>query len=105
MGSAIPGAGQGVAAAKWAKKGVDAAGAAADGLKTAERVGDNVVSKTAAGKQPSRRQSEVDVGTKLEGQGYRPQVSYKGGDEVPYGRKGSDRPEYSKPFSEAIFSS
>lgn len=31
---------------------------------------------------------------RLEGQGYRPQISFKDGIEVPYGTKGSSRPEY-----------
>lgn len=44
--------------------------------------------------RPSWRQSELDVGEPLEAQGYRPQVSFKDGEEVPYGTKGSTRPEY-----------
>ncbi|WP_229804756.1 LysM peptidoglycan-binding domain-containing protein [Paludibacterium paludis] len=44
--------------------------------------------------RPSWRQSELDVGLDLLDQGYRPQVSFKNGLEVPYGTKGSVRPEY-----------
>lgn len=47
-------------------------------------------------KRPTWRQSELDVGKDLEKQGYKPQVSFKDGKEVPYGTKGSTRPEYYK---------
>lgn len=43
--------------------------------------------------RPSWRQSEIDVTAPLEQQGFRTQVSFKDGVEVPYGTKGSTRPE------------
>ncbi|ENV4190293.1 hemagglutinin repeat-containing protein [Escherichia coli] len=43
--------------------------------------------------RPSHRQSEKDVGKDL-GAGWREQVSYKDGKEVPYGTKGSTRPDW-----------
>ncbi|WP_307844523.1 hemagglutinin repeat-containing protein [Ralstonia syzygii] len=46
-----------------------------------------------ATKRPTPPQSEKDVGTGL-GSDYRPQVSYKDGQEVPYGTKGSVRPDW-----------
>lgn len=49
--------------------------------------------------RPSWRTSEVDVGARLQGQGYRAQTSFKNRVEVPYGTKGSVRPEYYKPGS------
>ena len=45
-------------------------------------------------KRPHHRQSEKDVGKDL-GSEYKPQVSYKDGEQVPYGTKGSTRPDYS----------
>jgi YD repeat-containing protein len=44
--------------------------------------------------RPTWRQSEIDVGAQLDGQAYKPQISFKDGVEVPYGTKGSVRPEY-----------
>lgn len=46
-----------------------------------------------ANRRPSHRQSEKDVGKDL-GAGWREQVSYKDGKEVPYGTKGSTRPDW-----------
>ncbi len=43
--------------------------------------------------RPTWRQSEIDVTAPLEQQGFRTQVSFKDGVEVPYGTKGSTRPE------------
>jgi filamentous hemagglutinin len=43
--------------------------------------------------RPSARQSEIDVGSDL-GSGADPQVSYKNGQQVPYGTSGSVRPDY-----------
>lgn len=43
--------------------------------------------------RPTPKQSEIDVGTEL-GSGARPQVSYKNGQEVPYGTAGSVRPDW-----------
>lgn len=54
-----------------------------------------VAPKTPA-KRPTWRQSELDVGKQLDGQGYSAQKSFKNGVEVPYGTKGSVRPEYYK---------
>jgi len=46
--------------------------------------------------RPSWRESEVDAGKGLN-KDYKPQKSFKDGEEVPYGTKGSSRPEYFKP--------
>nr|CUV15129.1 protein of unknown function [Ralstonia solanacearum] len=46
-----------------------------------------------ATKRPTPSQSEKEVGTGL-GSDYRPQVSYKDGQEVPYATKGSVRPDW-----------
>ncbi len=43
--------------------------------------------------RPTPRQSEIDVGLDLP-PGARPQVSFKNGQEVPYGTSGSVRPDY-----------
>jgi hypothetical protein len=43
--------------------------------------------------RPSWRQSELDAGREL-AVGFRPQVSFKEGLEVPYGTRGSVRPDY-----------
>ena len=43
--------------------------------------------------RPSHKQSEKDVGKDL-GAGWKEQVSYKDGKEVPYGTKGSTRPDW-----------
>lgn len=62
-------------------KGIGAGGAA-----------DNVASSGGSAR-PTPKQSEIDVGTEL-GSGARPQVSYKNGQEVPYGTAGSVRPDW-----------
>lgn len=49
--------------------------------------------------RPSWRDSEADVAKKLEGENYRAQISFKDRNEVPYGTKGSVRPEQYKPGS------
>ena len=46
-----------------------------------------------ANSRPSHKQSEKDVGKGL-GSGWKEQVSYKDGKEVPYGTKGSTRPDW-----------
>ncbi|EQB4817914.1 hemagglutinin repeat-containing protein [Citrobacter amalonaticus] len=46
-----------------------------------------------ANSRPSHKQSEKDVGKDL-GAGWKEQVSYKDGKEVPYGTKGSTRPDW-----------
>lgn len=47
----------------------------------------------ATASRPSHRQSEIDVGKDL-GDGWREQVSFKDGKEVPYGTKGGVRPDW-----------
>ncbi|HHR8284181.1 TPA: hypothetical protein ACS9WW_004171 [Salmonella enterica subsp. enterica serovar Muenchen] len=47
----------------------------------------------ATASRPSHRQSEIDVGKDL-GDGWREQVSFKDGKEVPYGTKDSVRPDW-----------
>lgn len=47
-------------------------------------------------KRPTWKQSEEYVGKQIDGQGYSAQKSFKNGVEVPYGTKGSVRPEYYK---------
>jgi len=76
-------------------------GGAAKSLKGA--AGDEGAADTGAGKsgaaaeeRPSWRQSEKDVGEQL-GPEYREQVSFKDGEEVDYGTKGSTRPDWYKP--------
>ena len=49
--------------------------------------------KSTAQKRPTPKDSEKDVGTSLPPD-YKPQVSYKDGKEVPYGTKGSTRPDW-----------
>lgn len=46
-------------------------------------------------KRPTPQQSEKDIGKDL-GEGWRAQVSFKDGKEVPYGTKGSTRPDWCK---------
>ncbi|MCE0829022.1 VENN motif pre-toxin domain-containing protein, partial [Buttiauxella sp. A2-C2_NF] len=45
------------------------------------------------GSRPTAKQSEKDVGGEL-GNGWKEQVSYKDGEVVPYGTKGSTRPDW-----------
>jgi hypothetical protein len=47
--------------------------------------------------RPSWRDSETDVSSSYKEEGYQEQVSFKDGEEVPYGTKGSSRPELYKP--------
>nr|WP_191624800.1 DUF637 domain-containing protein [Pseudomonas fluorescens] len=68
--------------------GVEAAKSGSEASKGAGGVVDDV-----AAVRPTPKQSEIDVGTDL-GQGARPQVSYKNGQEVPYGTSGSVRPDW-----------
>jgi type VII secretion system ESX-1 substrate len=49
--------------------------------------------------RPSWRDTETDVTDRYADQGYREQVSFKDGEEVKYGTKGSSRPELYKPGS------
>ncbi|QVQ28286.1 hemagglutinin repeat-containing protein [Achromobacter deleyi] len=86
------------------------AGVARSGAIITEKIGAKVASRGGAGAagaakgaggvvddvavvRPTPKQSEIDVGTDL-GQGARPQVSYKNGQEVPYGTPGSVRPDW-----------
>ena len=69
---------------------VAAEGAPSEGLAVQEGATDAPV-------RPSWRDSEVDAGDDLAGQGYREQVSFKDGEEVPYGTKGSTRPDHYAP--------
>ena len=48
------------------------------------------------GDRPSWRQSETDTYDEYRGRGYEEQRSFKDGEEVPYGTKGSSRPELYK---------
>ncbi|WP_231870128.1 hypothetical protein [Grimontia celer] len=59
----------------------------------AARFSGGVSSSNLPSQRPSWRQSEIDVTAPLELQGFRTQVSFKDGVEVPYGTKGSTRPE------------
>ncbi|AHG65587.1 putative filamentous hemagglutinin / adhesin [Advenella mimigardefordensis DPN7] len=51
------------------------------------------IKQTIESKRPSHRESEIAIGKDL-GEGWRPQVSFKDGKEVPYGTKGSVRPDW-----------
>ncbi|MDI9648015.1 DUF4150 domain-containing protein [Burkholderia cenocepacia] len=96
-------------AAGQAGKASDIGGAAAKGGETTEATADAAKAAGEANakpagdglkvqakpKRPSWRQSEKDVGKKL-GQGYKEQRSFKDGKEVPYGTKGSTRPDWYK---------
>ncbi|MBB3212344.1 hypothetical protein FHW67_001624 [Herbaspirillum sp. Sphag1AN] len=59
----------------------------------ASRVVETNAADVAATSRPTPRQSEIDVGADLP-PGARPQVSFKNGQEVPYGTSGSVRPDY-----------
>ncbi|WP_207388761.1 DUF637 domain-containing protein, partial [Stutzerimonas kirkiae] len=68
-------------------KGLFGGGAKGNGSAT-----DNVA-PSGSSARPTPKQSEIDVGTEL-GAGARPQISYKNGQEVPYGTAGSVRPDW-----------
>lgn len=87
----------GVKGERLIKDGEEAADTAKT-AKTAETTA-STASTSSVPVRPSWRASEVDVGAGAEGKGYKPQVSFKNGQEVPYGTKGSARPEYYKPGS------
>jgi len=57
----------------------------------AEKIGQEV--RAVEEVRPSWRQSALDVEKQYDGEGLKPQVSFKDGAEVPYGTKGSSRPE------------
>ncbi len=65
--------------------------------KIANGAEENVDSAVEASKRPSWRQSEIDAANDYPN--YRDQVSFKDGQEVPYGTKGSVRPDYYNPGS------
>jgi filamentous hemagglutinin len=80
----------------------DAAGKALKAAETALKKGDigeasrlinQASDELTAATRPSHRQSEIDVGEGL-GDGWREQVTFKDGKEVPYGTKGSVRPDW-----------
>lgn len=73
-------------------KGVDKALKAGD-LETASKLINKASNEIEAVARPSHRQSELDVGKDL-GDGWREQVSFKDGKEVPYGTKGGVRPDW-----------
>jgi Pre-toxin TG len=58
------------------------------------KTGDEVVGKGTGNARPSWRQSEIDIGKEYPE--YSAQKSFKNGKEVPYGTKGSSRPDYYK---------
>lgn len=58
-----------------------------------DNVGAWIKDKPSEMKRPTPQQSEKDVGKGL-GNGWREQVSFKDGKEVPYGTKGSTRPDW-----------
>ena len=62
-------------------------------LSEASRLINSASDEIATTIRPSRRQSEIDVGKDL-GDGWREQVTFKDGKEVPYGTKGSVRPDW-----------
>ena len=73
------------------------AGKSVDLNKIANEAEENVDSVVEASKRPSWRQSEIDAANDYPN--YRDQVSFKDGQEVPYGTKGSVRPDYYNPGS------
>ncbi|BCQ25991.1 hypothetical protein NK8_41750 [Caballeronia sp. NK8] len=64
------------------------------GLRDTGKSADSGGGKINGTKRPSWRESEKDVGNKLDG--HREQVSFKDGEEVKYGTKGSTRPDWYK---------
>ncbi|WP_323666810.1 DUF637 domain-containing protein [Pectobacterium punjabense] len=85
----IPGLGAaGNASIKQARKYLDSGK-----IKEAEAAFEAVKSEIALIERPSWRKSETDIGKNL-GEGWREQISFKGGKEVPYGTSGSVRPDW-----------
>ncbi|GAB2022986.1 hypothetical protein RyT2_20600 [Pseudolactococcus yaeyamensis] len=81
---------------KVASKADDAAKAGSKAKKAISKTDDAAeIAAKKSGKRPSWRESEIDVGKDYHG--YDPQKSFINGEEVPYGTKGSTRPEYYKP--------
>lgn len=88
--SLIPGERVAAGVLKAAEKAL-AKGDVAEVSKLINKASDEMTSVT----RPSHRQSEIDVGKDL-GDGWREQVSFKDGKEVPYGTKGGVRPDWCK---------
>ncbi|AVZ84073.1 hypothetical protein DBV23_12135 [Edwardsiella ictaluri] len=85
----IPGTGD--AAGKVVKAAEEALskGDIAEASKLLNKASDEIATTS----RPGHRQSEIDIGNDLGG-GWKDQVSYKDGKEVPYGTKGSTRPDW-----------
>lgn len=64
-----------------------------------QRLRDRLRPKDLPPVRPGWRNSEIDVGADLAARGYKPQRSFLNGKEVPYGTKGSVRPDHHKPGS------
>ncbi len=86
MGAAVPFAGDAAKAGKMTKEAVEQGAGHAD-----EAAG------AAGSARRTWRESEDEVGRRLEGQGYDSQRSFKDGEEVPYGTPGSTRPDWYRP--------
>lgn len=86
--SLIPGERVAAGVLKAAEKAL-ARGDVAEASKLVNKASDEI----ATASRPSHRQSEIDVGKDL-GDGWREQVSFKDGKEVPYGTKGGVRPDW-----------
>lgn len=76
-----------------------AEGEPAAGLGLSDGAADAPVDPATPSERPTWRDSEQHVSQQYKDQGYREQVSFKDGEEVPYGTKGSTRPELYKPGS------
>jgi hypothetical protein len=88
---AVTTGGAGTVASRTART-VDTVGDVADAARDADRVADAARSVPDM-PRPTWRQSELDVGSEL-GPGYREQLSFLGGREVPSGTPGSVRPDW-----------
>nr|WP_154325002.1 hypothetical protein [Pantoea sp. 201603H] len=86
--SLIPGERVAVGVIKTARKAL-AKGDVAEASRLINKASDEIATVS----RPSHRQSEIDVGKDL-GDGWREQVSFKDGKEVPYGTKGGVRPDW-----------
>ncbi|WP_422121555.1 VENN motif pre-toxin domain-containing protein [Pantoea ananatis] len=86
--SLIPGERVAAGMLKAAEKALTS-GDVAEASKLVNKASDEI----ATASRPSHRQSEIDVGKDL-GNGWREQVSFKDGKEVPYGTKGGVRPDW-----------
>ncbi|WP_255210183.1 hypothetical protein, partial [Erwinia persicina] len=86
--SLIPGERVAAGVLKAAEKAL-AKGDVAEASKLINKASDEIATTI----RPGHRQSEIDVGKDL-GDGWREQVSFKDGKEVPYGTKGGVRPDW-----------